>query len=73
MEASLASTVKVFDYTIDIHGACVHAAVDPLCPGCLSDGEIDANIALLKADLDRVATLMKRAVREQAKRPLFDE
>jgi hypothetical protein len=39
-----------------------------LCPGCKSDGEVDKNIRLLKADLDAVAKQMKRAIREQVKK-----
>jgi hypothetical protein len=67
----VADTVKVFDFEIDIHGARVVAAVERLTPACLLDGEIDANIKLLKADLDAVATHMKRAVLEQSKKPIL--
>jgi hypothetical protein len=64
-------TVRVFDFAINISGARVVVAREPLCPGCTCDGEIDANIKLLKDDLDAVAERMKAAVRKQAKEPLF--
>ncbi len=71
-EAVVTNTVKVFDYDIDIHGAWVVVRRYPICPGCLSDGEIDAQIKLLKDDLDEVAKRMKSAVLKQRSAPLFD-
>jgi hypothetical protein len=38
--------------------------------GCLTDGEVDANIKLLKEDLDAVATRMKAAIRKQRTEPM---
>ena len=67
----MTKTVSVFDFAMDIHGARVVVRTEPLCAGCLSDGEIDTNIRLLKDDLDTVAKRMKAAVRKQAKAPLF--
>ncbi len=69
----MAKTVQAFDFQIDIHGARVVAARAPdrLCAGCKSDGEIDANIQLLKDDLDAVAKRMRRAIREQTKQPIL--
>ena len=66
----MANTVKVFEYDIDIHGARVVVRQEPLCAGCLSDGEVDANIAFLKNDLDAVAVRMKAAIRRQKAEPL---
>jgi hypothetical protein len=63
-------TIKVFDFEINQHGARVVAVKDPLTAGCLSDGEIDTNIRLLKEDLDAVAARMKLAVRKQRNEPL---
>ena len=65
--------IGVFDFDIDMNGARVVVVRKPLHGGCLSDGEIDANIRLLKEDLDRVARRMKRAIREQRAKPLFGE
>ena len=65
--------MSTFDYEIDINGARVVVARKPLHPACLSDGEIDFHINALKAELDRVARKMKRAVREQRTRPPLDE
>ncbi|MCY4532728.1 MAG: hypothetical protein OXC84_10435 [Gammaproteobacteria bacterium] len=45
----------------------------PLHGGCLRDREVDANIRLLKEDLDWVAQRMKQAIREQRAKPLFGE
>lgn len=59
-----------FQYEIDIHGARVLPVREPLCSACLSDGEIDYQIAYLKADLDRVAKLMKKAIVRQAAKDL---
>ena len=66
----MANTVRVFDFDINIHGARVVVRQGPLCPGCLSDGEVDGQIRLLKADLDAVAQRMKVAIRKQASQPL---
>jgi hypothetical protein len=63
----MSSGIKVFDFEIDIHGARVVVVEEPICPSCLSHGEIDANIKLLKDNLDNVAERMKKAVRKQAK------
>ncbi len=71
-EAVVENTVKVFDYDIDIHGAWFVVGREPLCPGCLSDEEIDAQVKLLKDDLDAVAKRMKSAVLKQRSAPLFD-
>ena len=68
---AMTNTIGKFDYKIDIHGARVVVAKEPLCSGCLSDSEIDTNIQLLKDDLDAVATRMKAAVRKQAQKPDF--
>ena len=71
MERVVANTVKVFDFDIDINGARVVVAREPISPGCLSDGEVDDEIKLLKDNLDAVAARMKVAIRKQAKQPLF--
>lgn len=67
----MANTVGIFDFEIDIHGAVVIARQERLFAGCVTEGEIDTNIALLKQDLDAVATRMKAALREQAKKPIL--
>src|SRR5690348_15179624 len=71
--AVMANTIRSFDFKIDIHGAFVVPARSLLCPGCLTDSEIDLQIELLKDDLDAVARRMKKAIRKQAKRPLILE
>jgi hypothetical protein len=65
------NTVRVFDFEVDqVRGARVVVRQEPLCQCCLSDGEIDANIKLLKDDLDAVAKRMKAAIRQQAREPM---
>jgi hypothetical protein len=68
---AMMNTVRVFDFDIDIYGAYVVIRKEPICPGCASDGEVDIEIKRLKDDLDAVAERMKKAIREQAKRPFL--
>jgi hypothetical protein len=63
----LSDTVEVFDFDIDTHGARVVVRLHPLCSGCHTDREVDANIKLLKEDLDAVAGRMKAALQMQAR------
>jgi hypothetical protein len=63
-------TVEVFDFDIDTHGARVVVRLHPLCSGCHTDREVEANIKLLKEDLDAVAGRMKAALQEQASKSL---
>ena len=65
--------MSTFDYKIDIHGAHVVVVREPLHPACSRDNAIDFHITALKADLDRVAKKMKKAVREQETKPPLDE
>jgi hypothetical protein len=67
----MAKTIRTFDFDINFHGATVIVAKEPLIPRCLNAVEVDANIALLKADLDAVAVRMKEAVRKQEAQPVF--
>jgi hypothetical protein len=59
-----------FDFEINIHGARIIAVQDPLCPGCLSEGEMNAQVRRLKQELDIVAERAKRAIHSQAQKPL---
>jgi len=68
----LSDTVEVFDFDIDSDGARVVVRLHPLCSGCHTDREVDANIKLLKEDLDAVAELMKAALQEQASKSLTE-
>lgn len=64
-------SVAVFDFSIDIHGARITVAREPICSACLSDIEVDTQIELLKQDLDYVSIRMKTAIRQQKKKSLF--
>jgi len=66
----LAKTVGVFDFEINVYGARVVVRGKSLLTRCRSGVEIDADIQLLKDDLDAVAKRMKSAVRKQAQEPL---
>ena len=62
----MSDTIDVFDFDIDSHGARVVVRLHPLCSSCVTDREVDANIKLLKEDLDAVAERMKAALKVQA-------
>jgi hypothetical protein len=62
--------MEIFDFDIDTHGARVVVRLHPLCSGCHTDREVDANIKLLKEDLDAVAVRMKAALKVQASKSL---
>jgi hypothetical protein len=64
-------TVKAFDFECDMLGARVYVARTPIMIPCLSDGEIDCNIQLLKDNLDALVPEMKKAVREQRNKSDF--
>ena len=55
-----------------IHGARVMARSNQLTGGCISDDEIDANIQLLKDDLDACAKEMKRLIEVNSRGSLFE-
>ena len=55
-----------------VHGARVMARTDQLTPNCSGDDEIDAAIAMLKADLDSCAKEMKRLVKVNLRGSLFE-
>lgn len=60
--SNVATRVGAFEFEIGIHGARVTVGGKPVCAACGSDGEIDAVIARLKEDLDRLAVYMKSAI-----------
>jgi hypothetical protein len=66
----MAGTVQVFGFEFDFNGAYVVVRREPICNACLSESEVDAQIELLKEDLDAVAKQMKKAIRDHAQRPL---
>jgi hypothetical protein len=68
----LSDTLEVFDFDIDSDGARVVVRLHPLCSGCHTDREVDANIKLLKKDLDAVAGRMKRALQVQTRKSLTE-
>ena len=64
-------TIGVFGFEVDASGARVVVKREPLGRGCLSDGEVDADIKALKDDLDRVALEVKAAIRKRRGRPVL--
>jgi len=55
-----------------VHGARVMARSHQLTPGSISDPEIDANIQMLKDDLDACAREMKRLIKVNRSGALFE-
>ena len=55
-----------------LHGARIMARSFWLSTGCISDDEIDANVQMLKDDLDACAREMKRLVRVNRTGSLFE-
>ena len=55
-----------------VHGARVMARSHQLTSGCISDPEIDANIQMLKDDLDACAREMKRLIKVNRSGALFE-
>ncbi len=68
-----ANTVNAFNFDVNSNGGQFQVVRTPIGARCLSDREVDANVQFLKDNLDAVAVRMKRAIREQAKKPLFPE
>ena len=56
----------------DINGARVMARSHHLTGSCIADDEIDANIQMLKDDLDACAREMKRLVKVNRSGALFE-
>lgn len=55
-----------------VHGVRVMARSLQLTPNCMSDGEIDTHIQLLKDDLDACAREMKRLAAMDRRGSLFE-
>jgi hypothetical protein len=67
----MANTVKAFGFDLGgPMGPYIIARRESLTAGMLSPEEVDANVELLKADLDAVAKDVKAEIRERAKRPI---
>lgn len=64
---------KTGPFSVDYHsgGAYVSADRTNLCNGCMSDGEVDAQIRLMKEFLDRIAVEMKRRIKAEEKKDIF--
>lgn len=52
-----------FDFEDGIHGPAVTLDGTQITRGCAGDGEVEAVIHEMKADLDRVAKAMKRQLK----------
>ncbi len=56
---------QIFGFEIDVNGAKIIVVNKPQLGGCLSDGEIDGQISMIKSELDQLAKKMKKAIKEQ--------
>jgi hypothetical protein len=72
MEAAMTGILDKFYVEHGVHGARVMARSHQLTGGCISDPEIDANIQLLKDDLDACAREMKRLIKVNRSGALFE-
>ncbi len=66
MENEVRKTLGNFGFEDDIYGLSFVVEREPLSPGCLTEGEIDANRARLKDGIDAAAERMKRALRNRS-------
>lgn len=66
----MTATVGKFGFQFDASGAHVTVNGLSLCPGCLSDEQVDEQIQWLKDDLDMIAMQMKKAIVNQRGKPL---
>jgi hypothetical protein len=71
-EAAMTGILDKFYVEHDIHGARVMARSLQLT-GCVSDDEIDASIEILKDDLEACAKEMKRLVKVNRGKSLFED
>lgn len=62
-----------FDLEENSGGVSVVSTKTRLHAGCMSDGEIDQHIQILKDELDDVGKRMKVALRALKRRPMFGE
>ncbi len=58
-------TIGKFDFESGAMGAKFVVVGEPLSALCLSDGEVDEYLKMLKDDLDAVAVKMKRAIKNR--------
>ena len=68
----MAGILDKFHVEHGIHGARVVARTHQLTPGCTADVDIDANIRMLKDDLDACAKEMKRLIKINSSGALFE-
>lgn len=61
-----------FHVEYDVHGARLMTRAHQLTVGCISDREIEANIQMLKDDLDACAKEMKRLVKVNNSGSMFE-
>ncbi|MET4698856.1 hypothetical protein ABIE65_001878 [Constrictibacter sp. MBR-5] len=66
----MTSAVGKFGVQFDASGVHVTAVGGALCPGCLSDEQVDEQIQWLKDDLDIIAMMMKNVIVERRGKPL---
>lgn len=72
LEAPVTGILDKFHVEHGVNGARVMARSHQLTAGCISDAEVDANIRMLKDDLDACAKEMKRRLKINSTGALFE-
>lgn len=60
-----------WDIEFKLQGAWLYIGEERITTACLSDEEVDNEIAMFKKELDAQAKRMKDVIREGRKKPLF--
>lgn len=65
--------LEAFDFEENPDGVSVISIKSRLNAGCMSEGQVDKHIQVLKNELDEVGRRMKVALQNREVRSLFDE
>jgi hypothetical protein len=64
-DSGMASTIGKFNFECDALGGVLKANTLLLSARCLTDGEVDEYVQMLKDDLDAVSKKLKKAIRNR--------
>lgn len=60
-----------WDIEFNVQGASLYIGKERITHACLSDEEVDSEVAMFKKEQDAQAKRMKEVIREGRKKPLF--